>query len=164
MTRDNYSFSVGGGLWNVTYTPQSGSDFSMLGAMARGAYELSRSLAVEAHFGLTDSDTQNVFSGAVPVSLRVNALGGVFAKLSWVYSGDRDGWARIYGLLGYSMVEVEAKSQGQTANDSDSGPSFGVGIDLFGSDRTAVVLEWVRYIEQNDFDIDAGGLSIIYRF
>jgi hypothetical protein len=162
-TRFNYDRSWGAGLWSVSYDPDEGDSFSMTGVMLRAAYEFSPAFSVEGHLGTTDEDEQTAFSGTVPVSLQINVLGGVFAKYSWIYS-QQVGWARFYGLLGASFVDVEAKGQGMTANDSDTGLSYGVGIDLFGSDRTAIVLEWVRYLDQSDYTIDTPSIGIVRRF
>lgn len=163
ITRLNYDRSWGVGLWSVSYSPDEGDSFSMQGLMVRAAYEISPAFSVEGHLGTTDKDEQTTFGGTVPVSLRVNALGGVFAKYSWIYS-QRIGWARFYGLLGASFVDVEAKGQGTTANDSETGLSYGVGLDLFGSDRTAIVLEWVRYLDQSDYTIDTPMIGVVRRF
>ncbi len=163
FTRYNYDRSWGAGLWSVSYSPDQGNSFNMKGVMARAAYEISRELAVEAHIGTTDDDQSTTFGGAVPVSLRINVLAGVFAKYSWVHEETR-GWARLYGLLGASFVDVEAEAQSTTANDNDTGLSYGVGVDLFGSDRTAIVLEWVRYLDKSNFTIDTPMVGVVRRF
>ncbi len=163
FTRFKLDKYAGGGLWGVSYEPDEPPDYSLVGGMLKAGYELSPTLAVEGHFGLTDGDTQTVFGDTVPVELRINALAGVFARLSYLHLEER-GWARIYGLLGFSVVEVEASAQGSTAEDSDSGVSFGVGVELFGSDHTAIALEWVRYIQQSDYTIDTPMVGLVYRF
>ncbi|MDH3714272.1 MAG: porin family protein [Gammaproteobacteria bacterium] len=163
ITRLNYDRSWGAGLWSVSYTPDQGNSFTMQGLMLRAAYEFSPAFSVEGHLGTTEEDTSTTFGGTVPVSLRINVLGGVFAKYSWIYS-QKQGWARFYGLLGMSFVDVQAEGQGITANDSDSGVSYGVGLDLFGSDRTAIVLEWVRYLEKSNYTIDTPMVGVVRRF
>jgi hypothetical protein len=163
ITRLNYDRSWGAGLWSVSYNPDEGDSFTMQGLMLRAAYEFSPALSVEAHLGTTEDDTQTTFGGTVPVTLQINALGGVYGKYSWIYS-QKQGWARFYGLLGMSFVDVEAKGQGMTANDNDTGLSYGVGLDLFGSDRTAIVLEWVRYLDQSDYTIETPMIGVVRRF
>lgn len=162
-TRFNYDRSFGGGLWSVKYSPDDGDSYSMPGLMVRGAYEVSRKFAVEAHLGTTEEDTRDALGGTVPVSLRINLLGGVFAKGSLLYEQNK-GWARVYGLLGVSFVEARAEAQGESAHDNDAGISYGVGLDLFGSDRTAIVLEWVRYLDTSDFKIETPMIGLLRRF
>ena len=163
LTRFNFDRYAGGGLWSVKYSPDEGPDYSMVGAMIKAGYEIDRNLAVEAHLGLTESDSQNVFGDDVEVSLEVTTLAGVFGRYSWLHEEQR-GWARFYALLGFSVVDVEARGQGNTGNDSDTSVSFGVGMELFGSDHTAIALEWVRYIQKQDYTIETPMVGLVYRF
>ena len=163
ITRLNYDRSLGIGLVGVTYEPDEGDSFSMPGVMLTAGYEFTPRFSVEARLGSTGEDEGTAFGGTVPISFRINLLGGVFAKYSWIY-GQKQGWARFYGLLGGSYVAAQVEGQGETARDNDSGLGYGLGLDLFGSDRTAIVLEWVRYLQTDDYTIDAPMVGVVRRF
>jgi hypothetical protein len=80
----------------------------------------------------------------------------------------------LYGLLGYgyyNLIESE-KIDGQsdvTYFTEESGLSYGIGVDLFGSRRTALSLNWMQLIKEEtefDFTLDVSSiyLGITYYF
>ena len=96
-------------------------------------YALNRFWGFEVHFGMEGGQS----------NLREGALLGRF-NLPY----ER---LNVYALAGVGRVGISAGDE----RTSGSGPAIGVGIDLYGSEHSAVALEFLRYeVDEDDADED----------
>lgn len=102
-------------------------------------------LSVEAHFG-TDvaSDSENNDSGDGATYLAAFARKDI--RLERV---------NFFGLLGAAAGNAD---YGNNFDDSFAGLAFGAGVELFGSPRTAVSLQFVQYGTDDSYKTIGAGL------
>jgi opacity protein-like surface antigen len=73
----------------------------------------------------------------------------------------------IYGVLGASNVKATASVPSipaLKATDDETGVSFGVGADIGISKNIALNIEYMRYLNKSDYDLDVIGLGAKYSF
>lgn len=112
----------------------SATDFGL-----RLGYEFGKFLGVEARAGLD--------SGGVGGNSDVD-YAGVFGRFNLPYEK-----TNIYLLLGASEVRVD----GESVDDDEYDPvAGGIGIELYGSERTAITLEYMSYSDESYSGISLG--------
>jgi len=67
--------------------------------------------------------------------------------------------ASLYGILGYTQAEVTTSAVSASTSTRKNGVSFGIGAD-FGS----INIEFIQYLDENDFDINAVSVGYIAKF
>lgn len=73
----------------------------------------------------------------------------------------------LYGVLGISSVEATASVPAFCAakcTESISSISFGIGADFGIKDNLNLNIEYMRYIEKTDFDLDIIGAGLSFSF
>ncbi len=114
----------------------------------QAGYKFTRFLGIEARGGFESGDT----SGALDEpDLQ---YGGGFVRLDLPYER-----VNVYLLLGGGQVNYDTVN----GNVSESGPAGAIGIELFGSERSAVSLEYVRYAG-DDTTYDGLSLGFVHHF
>lgn len=116
----------------------------------RLGYELNRFLAFEARFGMDPSATR---VAGTDIDAR---MGAGFVRLNLPLKG-----VDVYVLGGAGRVSFEDGSGGR---DSEDGPAAGLGIELYGSQNTAVVIEGVRYEDDDEGDYKAYTIGFKHHF
>ena len=106
--------------------------------------------AVEGRFGLGVLDDS---VSAVDVS--IDSLMGVYL-LRYLPMNNT---ASLYGILGYTQAEVTTSPVGPSQSTRKNGVSFGIGADL-GS----INIEFIQYLDENDFDINAVSVGYTAKF
>lgn len=109
-------------------------------------YQFGRFLAAELHYGFdgTGGDEPNLREGAV------------FGRLQLPYER-----VNVYALAGAGRVGGDFGE----GRETETGPAMGLGIDLFGTERTAVALEYVHYqVGDDDRDYKAVTLGLKHHF
>ncbi|NIP71741.1 MAG: porin family protein [Gammaproteobacteria bacterium] len=139
---------------------ETGIELNMVGATGRIGYQLAPWLGVEARYGASGSDT----SGGL--EFEIDSVASALAKFSWGLPGDPR--IRLYALAGQSQVEMSATLGSVTVSDDDDGSSYGVGVELYGAERDAINIEWVRYLDIDDngieYTIDHWGIGYVHWF
>ena len=105
------------------------------GVLRLGIYVTS-SFALELRYG-NDIDEDSV-SG---VDYAIDRIAGVYATYHFGF-GDN---TSIYGLLGYSEVDLKSKSGGISDEEDLTSTSYGIGLD-FGN----INAEFMQYIDRDD--------------
>ena len=139
----------------ATYSESGFPDFNPSVIVARIGHNFSKNLAVEGRFGagLAD-DTQTVLG--VPIAIEVDSFLSIFLKGTASVS-KRVG---IYGLVGYSDVEVTASAPGVSVSASGDGISFGLGLDLGETWN----IEYVNYIDENNASLSSLNIGANFAF
>ena len=117
---------------------------------AKGGYIFNSLLSVEGQLGMTTNSDQD--KGVLSY--------GVYARL-----GKDLGQYKPYGLLGIGGFSAY---QDQGNDISETGASYGAGIEIFGSKNLAVTFEYLRLIDKTiddaDVTFDTIGLGFTYYF
>ncbi len=131
---------------------------------------------IDGKYGKQLNDWVSV-EGRVGLSDNLSNVHGIINLGGYVRIGKDLGQYRPYGLLGYTYTywfEEDLDELGDQLNidldDSydESGFSYGLGIEIFGSPNVAITLEVMRAIDESDDDgdttIDQIGLGFNYYF
>lgn len=106
----------------------------------RLGYELGRFLAFEARLGM---GTGGANVGGTDLDTR---MGAAYVRLNLPFEG-----VDVYALGGAARLSFNDG----TGRQAEEWPAAGIGIELYGSERTGVVLEAVRYEGGDDGDYKA---------
>ena len=122
-------------------------------------------LAIEGRLGSgLDDDTQSVPElGGNDGTLEIEDILGIYAigHLNLTES------ASIYGVLGASKVEGTASVPsfpGLESTEDNSSISFGVGADFGIGSNVTLNIEYLRYLDDSDYDLDAFAVGAVYSF
>ena len=132
--RPNQYLAIEGGTYD--YAPGASDAPGEDGDVVRLNYglALNRFLGFELHYGMEGGQS----------NLREGALLGRF-NLPY----ER---VNVYALAGAGRVGITVDDE----RDSESGPAVGVGIDFYGTEYSALSLEYLRYeVDDDDADDDA---------
>ena len=111
------------------------------GLLRLGVYT-TPSLTLELRYGGSLKDDS--VSG---VDYRIDRIAGVYAAYHFEISSE----VSLYGLLGYSEIDMKAsRSNGTTDDEDETDPSFGVGLNISGFN-----LEYIQYIDRSDYKAQA---------
>lgn len=127
----------------------------------RGGTFINKNFSVEGRFGFGLGDGSVTYSG-VPVDLAVDSLFGAYAlghlPINKVMS--------IYGAIGYTSGELTATVPGTTiaVTESDSGMSFGLGADFNVSEKMAINVEYMNYLNETGYTFSALAVGLTGSF
>ena len=113
--------------------------------------------------GLAD-DTHNLSAfGNRDATLEIDSMLGIYgtAHLDIAKSSS------IYGVLGVSRIEGTAslpEFPGLESTEKNSSVSYGIGADIGIGDRWALNVEYIRYLDKDDFDFDVGSVGASFKF
>ncbi|MDC7682425.1 porin family protein [Asticcacaulis sp. BYS171W] len=143
---------VGGGQVDA-----DGEKFGVI--QAAGGYNFNRNFAVEAEFGLGLTEkTYRV--GTVNVDAKIKHTAGIYLVGSAPIGENLD----LVGRVGFSQVSVEASSGNVSADDSDTGPAYSVGLRYFPKGGVHGIRgDFTRY-QLDDGSMDAVQVSYVRRF
>jgi len=114
----------------------------------QAGYKFTSYVGLELRGGFESGDT----SGALDQpDLR---YGGGFVRFDLPYER-----VNVYLLLGGGQVSFDRAS----GDVSESGPAGGIGIELFGSERSAVSLEYINY-SSDDITYDGISIGFVHHF
>lgn len=73
--------------------------------------------------------------------------------------------ASLYGLLGFTTVELEhVDSRGTVFDDTEGDLSYGFGVSFLLWEKAELTAEWKKLVNASDFDLRGGSLGFIYKF
>ena len=128
------------------------------GPMIQVGYDFSDYLAVEGQVG-APNEKEGTVSG-YPYTLR-------FTYASALVRGNlRFDRHTLFAYAGATYGKTDTKIDLGTSTESDSTsetkPTYGFGIDLYGNNTTALTFKWMRVYDDTDGDIDATFLGITH--
>ncbi len=132
----------------------------LYGADIKVGYDLTNFLAIEGQFGGTITEYFILVDELGPYAdddLRVERA-GIYARANWRLTN-----ITLFGLVGYGYYNViddiaYYDGSNETINTDESGLSYGLGIELFGSGRTALSVSWMQLIKEKveyDFELNS---------
>ncbi len=154
VTPDTY---FGVAVTKTTLSAQGLPDFKPLGATAKFGAGLHRHFAVEAHAGLTEDESKAV--EGTPVSAEINYFVSLFARGNLPL--DR---VTLYALLGVTFAEAEFRAPGLSTKEEENDLSYGLGIELYGNKTTALHVEAVRYLDQDNAEMESFNAGFVHHF
>ncbi|MEX2575947.1 MAG: outer membrane beta-barrel protein [Halofilum sp. (in: g-proteobacteria)] len=125
--------------------PDDGGEFNGDLWRLKLGYEFSKFLAAEVHYGFGDDASTG--GEEFEVNLREAAA---FGRFQLPYER-----LDVYFLAGVGRVGVSIPTLGRLTGE---GPAAGLGVDFYGTENTAVTLEYVVYdveLEHDDFNGEA---------
>jgi len=132
------------------FNPDRGSSWSDIGIRGRAGYQFLDQIAAEVHLATGGSDRAN------GVRLEMDLLAGVFLRgdipLSRYFS--------LYGLLGVSYLDYTVAR----SSEDETSISFGLGADYQLTGNTYLSADYIRYVNDSDFDYDAFNVGARWRF
>lgn len=160
-----WGFELGESKLNVDMDVASieSTDVSMTGLTARLGYALGDYLGVEARVGFT-RDNNWVLRDDTGTRLLAGDIEAEHFESILIKTGfspaDR---VKLYLLGGYSKARIDldvSEPYSWSPKKTLSGASYGVGIEFYGTERTALNLEWIRLLDDKvkideDVKIDA---------
>ena len=154
---DQYYFGVMAG---STKYEEPGFDFKVDAFGGKLGYRLNDLLAAEVHALIGGSD--EVQSGLNDVSFNLGYVTSAFVRADWVPVSD--GRVRVYGLLGFSSADLEFASSSTTVSATETGVSFGAGMELYANREHGIYFHWNRYLDDtlNGADYTLDGLGVGY--
>lgn len=115
---------------------------------------LNENFALEGRLGGSDDDDS---SGGIKYDLE--SIGGVYGLYHFRIGQN----ASVYGIAGWSAVEVKGTIDTPTGHQSDQedddGLSYGVGVEFFG-----ISIEAMRYLDTSDITADTVAIGYTYYF
>ncbi|ABM62051.1 porin family protein [Halorhodospira halophila] len=165
---DSYA---GGQIASATYgeddVPQLGitvdGDADLTGLVGRVGTYVSEYVSVEgrAGFGIGD-DSVTVSEGAtsVDVDVELDYLFGGYVR-GHLPVGDA---LALYGIVGLTGGQMTAEANGFSYSQSDTGASFGAGVDIHVGDAASANFEYMQYLDEAGYEIDALSAGLVGRF
>lgn len=142
---------------------QTNFEFEVEGGALRVGHEFNNYFAIEAQAGLTNDDDYLGIDTGIEYFVGIYARGNLFLF---------DPKARIYGLIGVTHAKFTAQLNldhySDSVSDTDTALAYGVGVEIYGNSRNGVNLEYMRYMDgsENDIDytLDSINVGYIHRF
>jgi len=126
---------------------------------------LTPNFSIEGRLGTgLDDDTQNLPEfGDRDVTLEMDSLFGLYGTGHFNFTES----SSIYGVLGVSKIEGTVKLPdfpGVESTEDNSSVSYGIGADI-GIGRSWVLnIEYIRYLDKDDFNFDVGSVGASFKF
>lgn len=121
----------------------------------RGGYQLNQYVALEARIGMGVEDDK--IGG---INLEVEEMIGAYAKVGLP---TQTGFYP-YVLLGVTDSELELSGFGQSASDSDTDLSYGVGVDYWFSSQMSASAEYTNFYDDGGTSLTGLSLGVTYKF
>lgn len=133
---------------DAQFTPELGSKEDAGNLNFKLGYDFNKFIAVEGHAGMNINDTGKDIGSPEVVYL----AGFLRANIPLPQ-------INIYGLLGIATVDVDFAG---SAKGDYTGLAYGAGIELYGTERTALAAEYVQY--GTDDKYQTIGLGLVHHF
>lgn len=127
--------------------------------------ELNPNLAIEGRLGIGLSDDSVGIDLGIPVTvgLDIDNFYGVYLKGRLPI-----GTVTPYGLIGWTKGKLTATVAGGgisvSGSDSDSGVSYGLGVDFPVGKTTAINLEYAQLLKGDGYKINGISVGLAFRF
>lgn len=119
------------------------------GLVRLGIY-LTPALALDLRYGDgIDDDT------LMDVEFSIDRIAGLYA----LYHLELGSSVSVYGLLGYSEVDLKAETSGGSLSEDKDDVSFGIGLDI-GS----INIEYTQVLDGSDYEVNAASIGYTYYF
>ena len=126
---------------------------------------LNPNFSVEGRLGFgLDEDTQNVQEFLnIETTLEIDRLFGIYGTGHFNLTES----SSIYGVLGFSSVKGIASFPslpGLESSEDNSSFSYGIGADIGIGSSWALNIEYMRYLDDDEFELDAANIGATFSF
>ena len=132
----------------LSFDVGEGAEIEPTALVGKAGFFLVDQIAVEGRLGLGATDDAGV---------EIDRMTGVYLS-GHLPLGEQ---ASLYALVGHSNVKV---SDGGAGSESQSGFSYGFGVDLYPSEEFGVNLEYTQYLDETEVDLSAVSLGVKLHF
>lgn len=122
---------------------------------ARGGYQFNDYLAAEARLGTGLDDDE--FHG---VKTEIDNFLGIYAKVGIPTPAG----FYPYALVGLTRGELKASTRAFSSKEDEDDVSFGVGVDYWFNPQFSLGLEYMQYMDTDDFEFSGLSLGGNYKF
>ncbi len=156
----NSKFYAGADVTHFGYKEQYVEEANPIGLTLKIGQNFHKNLAIEGRVGLPlTSDPVIVdYYGEHEINVEVGPTLGIYLKPSITVEA-----LRFYGLAGFTRAKITAEIGGYKFSDTDTSPSFGVGMDL-NIDKITLNVELSHLISTDEYDLTALSLGASYAF
>lgn len=148
-------FYVGGGLTYIDANEVAGEGGNLTSAELIGGYKYTGYLGGEVRLG-TGMRGESFEDG---VESNIEYYGSVYWRPETANET-----AKIYGLIGYTSMSMEADAGTVTTSTTTSGLSYGGGIGFTFDERWNLNFEYRSIINASDVELNAFAANVDYRF
>ena len=141
--------------------------FNPAALVGRVGYFLHPSFSVEGRFGFGLSDDTNFVPefgvGGIDATLELDSIFGLYGT-GHIKLGQS---SSIYGILGVSSVKATASVPAFPAArlaEDESSVSYGVGAEVGLGKNIGLNIEYLRYLDKSDFELDAIAAGVVFGF
>jgi len=138
-------------------------DFEPTALVGRVGHFFVDNVAIEGRIGVGISDDSISAPGA-RLSVELENLFGVYLLGHLPI----EGIVSPYGLIGFTSAKAKATFEDDfgrfSESDSESGFTWGLGVDVRVAQQVSLNAEYVRYLDKSDFDFSAVSLGVNYWF
>jgi len=142
-------------------------DFETSTLMGRIGYNINSNFSIEGRLGTSLEDDEHFLPELCicgsDVTLEVDSIIGIYGRGHY----DLSEYFSIYGVLGASQVKATVSlSDFPNADntETESSASFGLGVDIAFSKQWAFNIEYIRYLDKDDFDLDIASAGVTFGF
>lgn len=143
----------------ITIGTSDYGDFDVSTVSVKGGVGLHKFFAVEARYGTSVSDDSRTVLGT-QVNTELDHYYGAYAKgivpLHESFS--------LYGLAGYTKAETSVSTAFGSSSGSDDGFSYGGGLTFHFNPNLAFNVEYMSYLDKDDYDIKGYGVGVSMMF
>lgn len=141
--------------WSVNYTgldftAANGEDISSNGGLFKLGREFTDFFAIEIHGGIAKEGQANAFGDKFEYR-----HAAAFGRINLPFNR-----LNVYLMGGAAKVDIDTG----LISDDDEFAAGAIGLDFFSSERTAFVLEFIRYENDDDVTTDFLNVGIKYHF
>jgi hypothetical protein len=147
----------------ATYSSIKDDDVSLgaIGVKIGAFANENASFELRGQFGAKD-DT--IHSSGITIDIEVDTVFGAYGR----FGGFLTPTVYPYAILGYTMLDYNVKGTDGTSSASFDGDfssaSFGFGVDIYANKTTAINLEYMRLIDDQDAKLKALTIGASFSF
>jgi outer membrane autotransporter protein len=142
----------------------SGSNLESSPTAIRGivGYELNPNLAIEGlvAFGMNDDNFKVNGATAFGTKFELDNAIGIYAKPKVKFTPELEGFVRA----GFARAKGTASGGGQSFSASETGFSYGLGLSYALNKMTSINVDYMSYLDKNDFTATGYTFGVGYKF
>ncbi|NNE63357.1 MAG: porin family protein [Gammaproteobacteria bacterium] len=138
----------------VTYEVDDIDDLEPTALVGRYGQFIGENVAVEGRIGFGLRDDSVDVLGA-DFDLEVDTLLGIY----YLFHAPGNSDTSVYGVLGFTRGRISVSLLDESESGSDGSLSYGVGVNI-----QSFNIEYMLYLDEDDYEVSAISLGYIYRF
>lgn len=156
LYRQQWYYGFNAASFKVTDETDS-SHLNFSGLLMKAGVNVSRNLALEAHSGLTIKKSIGDILGA-------EHDGQISTSSVYLRGNLNFPDYTLFGLAGMTKLRSYVDGPVITNTTYSTSPAYGIGVDLFGDNTTAVTFQILRVFDDEDIHTDSINLGFSYYF